>query len=184
MSNWSRVVFASVVFLFAIAGWGTALAADPDKADITLVAHEGPPGCEVPAGEFLISNSSSEYYYRVAVTATMQNDDNGAGSCENDPPNCSGDQCECDLSDTFEVPKSVTASAFGGCSLPSCGVDCDPECGGNGDCDPILHCVCIAGTYQVTHYSNDDGENWTPMPPAYPTVITQKDHHEDGLSPI
>lgn len=172
-----RVGIVLAVFLIAAGAWNLPMAADPDADDITVVGWGGPPGCVVPAGKFLISNDSNEYYYRVAITnAIMENDSDGPARCENDPPDCSGEECECDLSGTFEVLPLADGASFGGCELPDCGVGCDPVCE-NTNCNSIDHCACVYGNYQVTHYSTD-GEDWTAMPPAYPTAITLKEKDE------
>lgn len=180
MSKWGRIgCVLAISLLVALGAWNAALAADPDDEDITVVAYQGAPGCEVPEGEFWISNASSEYYYRVVINATMENDSNGPARCDNDPPTCCGCKCECDLSGTFDIPSLANESSYGGCSYPSCPESyCDPMCdNASTQCPPnsIDHCNCIVGSYQVTHYSDDEGVNWDVMPPAYPTVITEKE---------
>jgi len=67
----------------------------------------------------------------------------------------------------FEMP-------CGGCES-ICDNDHDSQCPPH----DIHHCGCPYGSYLVTHYSDDDGEHYYPMPPAYPTVITEKEQNED-----
>jgi hypothetical protein len=59
-----------VLALFMVAAtvaWNPALAA-PDKNDVTVIGWGGAPACSAQEGEILISNSSSEYWYKVVVT--------------------------------------------------------------------------------------------------------------------
>ena len=92
-----RLISVLAVFVVAaIVASGHALADDPDKDDITVIAVGHAPACDASEGKILITNSSSEYYYKVQVTAKVQNHAPG-------PPYCCEYPCECDLSGTFDV---------------------------------------------------------------------------------
>ena len=73
----------------AATGWNLTHAADPDKNDISVIGVGYAPACDAQEGSILVSNSSSEYIYRVQVTAKVQNHPPGA-------PYCCEYPCECD----------------------------------------------------------------------------------------
>jgi len=105
MRNMIRL--ALVLALFVIAAASSIVLADecdpgePCKEDVTVIRYENAPGCLGPVwdGAILSENSSSVYWYKVTVTARAENDSDGNPRCSNnDPPECSGQSCECDLS--------------------------------------------------------------------------------------
>ena len=180
---------ALVLALFIIAAAPSIVLADecdpgePCKTDVTITGFENAPACPGPVydGAIKVSNASSTYTYKVSVTARAENDSAGNPRCDNDPPDCSGQSCECDLSDasvvvTTDADKEVKKT----CVLPVC-QPCTRHCdndSGAGECSPVAdHCTCVIGTYFVTYYSDDEGENWTAMAPAYPTAITDKERN-------
>ena len=174
MNRSIKLVPVLALLIVGATTWSIALA-DPDADDVTVIAYGGAPACELPEGEILVSNSSSDYWYKVQVSATLQNQAPGAAYCCEYP-------CECDLSGTFEVPAEADRE-----SVKVCGYNV--PCGGCEDicdnlpsqCPPndLHHCACPYGTYQVTYYSPDDGAHYYSMPPAYPTPITEKEQNED-----
>jgi len=178
----SMIRVALVLALFVIAAAPSIVLADecdpgePCKNDVTIIGYENAPACGGPLwdGAILSENSSSVYWYKVTVTARAENDSDGNPRCSNnDPPECSGQSCECDLSVSF-IAKDYREQHTSDI-LPSC--DCDAHCD-NENCSPKAdHCVCVIGTYQVTYYSDDDGENWYAMAPSYPSVITEKERN-------
>jgi hypothetical protein len=176
---------ALVLALFVIAAASSIVLADecdpgePCKENVTVIGYESAPACTGPVwdGAILADNSSSVYWYKVTVTARVENDSDGNPRCSNnDPPECSGQSCERDLSVSFIVKdyKEQHKSA----ALPSC--DCDVHCDNDPEteCSPEAdHCVCVIGTYTVNYYSDDFGETWTAMEPSYPSVITEKERN-------
>jgi len=170
--------FISVLAVFVIgttAAWNIALA-DPDKADVTVIGVGHAPACDASEGKILVSNSSSDYRYKVEVTAKVQNHAPGDAYCCEYP-------CECDLSGTFEVHEEENREHKKSCLY-------DVPCGGcenicdNTDCPTIDFCTCPYGSYRVTYYSDDMGENYYPMPPSYGTPIEKEQlEHCPDLAP-
>jgi hypothetical protein len=179
---------ALVLALFVIVAAPTIVLAvecedeeDPCKNDVTITAYENAPACFGPWNDGIIfaSNDSSEYMYKVTVTARAENDSDGNPRCSiNDPPGCSGQSCECDLSVSIVADVEDDKVQWEQCILPSC--DCDVHCDNDPatECSPKAdHCVCVIGTYTVDYYSDDDGVTWTAMAPSYPSVITEKERN-------
>jgi hypothetical protein len=180
-------ILALLVALVAgvIATGNIVLAADPDKTDITVIGHGGAPGCEVPEGELLFSNSSSEYRYKVQVNVTFENQTPGNSHCGCEEPYCCDEPCECEISNTFVVLEDDYREFKdnGSCMLPNCS-GCDQHCDNvpPSQCEPIgdiHHCVCPYGSYSVTFYSDDQGAHWYAMPPSFRIPITEKEQNPD-----
>jgi len=175
---------ALVLVLFVVAAVSSiGLAADPDEDDVTVVGFQNAPHCPGPVydGAIKVSNSSDEYWYKVVVVARVENDSNGNSRCDNNQP-CSGESCECDLSNNAIVSKiGETSIVKESCGFPSCGgcptSNCDT--GNSGDCEdpPADHCTCVIGNYRVTEYSDDFGETWNDLFTLGPIAITQKENN-------
>ena len=169
MNRSIRLISVLVLFVIGVIASSIALA-DPDKNDITVIGIGWAPKCDLQEGQILISNSSSEYHYRVQVTAKAQNHPPGPAYCCEYP-------CECDLSGTWDVATNVERQHKKSCVFDVPCAGCENICD-NTDCPtgPDF-CTCPYGTYLVTHYS-EDGTNFEPMPPSYPTPITEKEQAE------
>jgi len=174
----SRIALLLVLFVVA-AVLSIGLTFGQSRSDVTITGYENAPGCTGPMsdGAIKVSNSSSVYWYKVQVVARVENDSDGNARCDNDPPDCSGQSCQADLSnDSIIVYDNDDKVIWETEYLPSC-KPCTNHCD-NETCSPTAdHCTCVIGTYLVTHYSNDDGENWVPFSPAFPSVITDKERN-------
>jgi len=172
---------ALVLALFVVATVSSiGLAADPDEDDVTIIGYQNAPQCPGPwyDGAIKASNSSTEYWYKVVLSARVENDSNGNARCDNNQP-CSSESCEADLSGTIvveigddgDVKKSEVLPSCGGCPTSNC------DTGNSGDCeDPAAdHCTCVIGSYRVTEYSDDFGANWNDLFTIGPIAITEKE---------
>ena len=159
-----RVFPVLTFFVIGVIASNIALA-DPDKNDITVIGVGYAPACDFQEGQILISNSSSVYYYKVQVIAKAQNHPPGPAYCCEYP-------CECDLSGTWEVLPEADREPKKAClyDVPCAG--CQNICD-NTNCPTVDFCACPYGSYLVTHYSTD-GEEYTPMPPSYPTPVEKE----------
>jgi hypothetical protein len=190
MRKCTRVVVLLALF-GAIAAGNTILAADPNKEDITVIGWGNAPGCDPTSlldGKIFMSNSSDEYWYKVQVWATLQNQAPGPTHCpESPPPYCEGQACECDLGGTFKVEYSEDRVQKTQCLLSSCtncAWNCDNVSPYAPECDPPHHCTCVFGTYKVLYYSVNEGESWVAMPPSFKTPIDEKEQHEACPLPL
>jgi len=181
VNNSIRIALA--LALCVVAGVSqVVLAANPSKDDVTVLAWGGAPACTLDEAHIYMGNASDDYYYKVRLDATAENNSPGEERCGSDPPGCNYERCECDLKGTYVVDPSQTIDLNStprtgketDCMLPSCG-----PCGGqnceNASCGPPAdHCICIFGTYKVEQYSSN-GLQWFDMPPSFPTAITVTD---------
>jgi hypothetical protein len=178
MSKSMKMIPVLVIFLVgAIATASVALAADPDPDDVTVTGWGGAPGCTWSDGEVYVSNDSSEWDYKVDIDVRFENMSPGNTQCGVDPPDCTGQECECELELTGEVVEALDDREFvSACVLPSCQVGNCSHCDNTNDCDPDAdHCTCAYGTYEVTHYRDTTSGSWIAMPPSYPIAITDKE---------
>jgi len=166
------------------------LAADPSQDDVEIVAYSNGPSCGVPDGSIKFMNNSEDYHYRVTYDVQVKNDNFGEEQCDNSPPSCNGEDCECDIEGTWDLEISAVLQTpdGSGCGLPNC-LLCEQHCDNtNDDCDPPSHCTCVYGQFRLTHYS-EDGNQWFAMPPSFPTPIEEADLvrpsecPEQGLGP-
>jgi hypothetical protein len=177
-------ILAPLIVLLAgtIATGSVALAADPDEDDITVIGYGAAPGCfEIVEGKIFMSNSSSEYWCKVQVNVTVENQAPGNSHCGCEPPDCCNEPCECEISDTYEVDPEEDREFKDGCAFPNC-LECEQHCDNvmPSQCPPndVHHCACPYGSYVVTHYSIN-GTQWTAMPPSYRKPITEKEQDPD-----
>lgn len=164
----TSIRFILVLAVFVVAAMVAsdhALAADPDKNDITVIGQGRAPACDLGEGKVVLSNSSSEYVYRVQVTAKVQNHAPGYAYCCEYP-------CECDLNGTWDVAKNADRQFGTACNFDVPCAGCENICD-NTNCPTVDFCTCPYGSYRVTHYS-DDGINFEDMPPSYPTPIEKE----------
>jgi len=157
------LLLPALLLIGTTAAWNIVAADDPNKNDVSFVILGNPPGCVLSDADLLVSNASSEYYYKVEITATVENESSGNKVCDTDPPDCDGEICECSLSGTYEVEPDDDREFKTSCLLPNC-LPCSMNCD-NTTCSPTAdHCVCAYGGWWVTHYS-EDGQNWSSMSP-------------------
>jgi len=168
-----RIPIAVVLTLAALTVVPSAIAADPTHNDITIHAKGFPPSCHYPDALIRFTNSSSEWFYQVEVNVEVENDSEGPERCAVE---CSYERCRCTISGTYDVvPNQDEDDSVSGCQLPPCN-NCNPNCdtGNPGNCSTPDHCVCIYGTYLVTHYSLD-GDDWTGFAPGFAEAFTIDD---------
>lgn len=178
-----RMTFVLVLIGMSFGGLSTTLGVDPDKDDVTFQAISGVPHCTFDDGQVLMSNASSEWYYKGTYTARAENDGNGNDQCGNDPPGCSSQQCECTLSGSFVLNPDDDREFQTSCVLPNCS-GCTKHCdNATANCpDNPTHCTCIYGTFVISHYS-DDGDDWIQIPPSFTTPIMENDLERPSVCP-
>ena len=156
-----------------------SFAADPSEDDVTVIGLGGPPACWFEESQILMSNTSSEYDYKVQVSATAKNDDNGPSGCSG---SCQYVSCEYSLSGNYTADANDSRNVKISCNFPSIAcAGCDTNCD-NEDCEDITHCSCVVGSYLVTHYAATGTEIWYPMLSTSWTDITQEQKQESGIS--
>lgn len=158
---------------------------EPCADDVTVIGYETAPGgvCQGPVYDaaILASNASSEYTYRVDVTARGENDSSGNTRCGISPPDCTGQSCEVNLSDSEMVVNTNDDAVFKhGDALPTC-QPCSQHCDNEAPCPPASHCTCVVGVYRVTHWSDNEGLTYTAMAPGFKIAITEKER--DAICP-
>jgi len=155
-----------VTFAFS----SVSFAADPSADDVAVVGLGGGPGCWYEESLILMSNDSSEYDYKVQVSATAKNDDNGPVSCKGD---CEEVLCQCSLSGIYTAKAEDDEEPKISCNFPTHCPDCDYSCD-NESCDPVGHCTCVLGSYLVTHYRVHPNGQWYSMMSASWTDVTKE----------
>ncbi len=166
------------LFLVTFAFSSVSLAADPSTDDVAVVGLDGGPGCWFEESQILMSNGSNEYDYKVQVSATAKNDDNGPSSCKGD---CEEVLCQCSLSGIYVADSLDNRDVKMSCNFPTTCGDCDYNCD-NTSCDPVGHCTCVLGSYLVTHYAEVGSGTWYPIMSASWRDVTkeQKPHCPAG----